>query len=524
MKKLIAIAVALTVAAVFGVIQLNAQANSNPRDCDNNAIMYCGAYSASEFNKKLKADKHKDLKAIFKHYGVSTSDITKGNYKNGVVKKNGDVYVGKERVAKNAVSVGRQVIGNSSKTVKINGKKYYERATSASFRSPSIPAFVVMKDGKFHSAVIKSCGNPIRATPTPPKPPKPQPKPAAECKDLTSKQINRTTHEFTANATVTNGAKITGYTFNFGDGKLAKQTSNKAKHTYAKAGTYTVTVTVHTSVGDRTGNKCKTVVTVKPAPAADCKHLTATISDRNKFTLNAAAAVSNGATVNQYVFTVTDENGKTVFNETVKSNALTADVNGTLEAGTYNAKVVVKTSVGDKTSQRCEDQFTIAKKPVATCEGLTATIEKEDQYTLTAQASATNGAEIEGYNFVVTNEDGETVLNETTEANTISGTLEPGTYTAQVTVKTSLGDRTGEDCKANLTVEQPYCVTPEGEKFPEGSPECEPKPEAPETPEELPETGLGSGISAFLGLGSIAGAVSYYVASRRSLLETFLNR
>jgi uncharacterized repeat protein (TIGR01451 family) len=42
-------------------------------------------------------------------------------------------------------------------------------------------------------------------------------------------------------------------------------------------------------------------------------------------------------------------------------------------------------------------------------------------------------------------------------------------------------------------------------------------PTTPETPEELPTTGMGEGITAMIGLGSLVASLGYYVASRRSL-------
>lgn len=63
-----------------------------------------------------------------------------------------------------------------------------------------------------------------------------------------------------------------------------------------------------------------------------------------------------------------------------------------------------------------------------------------------------------------------------------------------------------DDCD-DATVEvpkEPTPVTPE-------------QPKAPEVPEELPVTGLSEGILAIVGLGSLVGAVGYYVTSRRAL-------
>lgn len=47
--------------------------------------------------------------------------------------------------------------------------------------------------------------------------------------------------------------------------------------------------------------------------------------------------------------------------------------------------------------------------------------------------------------------------------------------------------------------------------------DCAEAPVPPTTPRELPTTGVGDGLSALLGLGSLVASVSYYIASRRSL-------
>jgi len=71
--------------------------------------------------------------------------------------------------------------------------------------------------------------------------------------------------------------------------------------------------------------------------------------------------------------------------------------------------------------------------------------------------------------------------------------------------------------------------------IPEGDARCIDKPVAPKeckpgipegdarcketTPEKLPVTGAGENIAAFLGFGAIATSISYYIASRRSLVK-----
>jgi len=93
-----------------------------------------------------------------------------------------------------------------------------------------------------------------------------KPEPGAACSSLTKGFISRTVRTLKATATTENGAKITGYTFIVKDaaGKVVFQkdiTTNepsvKTGHFDLKnPGLYTATVTVHTSIGDKTGAKC----------------------------------------------------------------------------------------------------------------------------------------------------------------------------------------------------------------------------------------------------------------------------
>lgn len=64
-----------------------------------------------------------------------------------------------------------------------------------------VDAFVYMRNGQFHKAVLSSCGNPLIATPE-----KPEPKPVHTCDGLTASKIDRTRFRFTAAATAKDGA------------------------------------------------------------------------------------------------------------------------------------------------------------------------------------------------------------------------------------------------------------------------------------------------------------------------------
>lgn len=97
-----------------------------------------------------------------------------------------------------------------------------------------------------------------------------------------------------------------------------------------------------------------------PAPKASCSLLSAIRVTDDTYKLSAKATASNGAIINNYTFTVTDSSNKTV--KTIKQTSSQTSVTTAefkLPPGKYNAKVVVGTSLGDKTSSSCATSFTV---------------------------------------------------------------------------------------------------------------------------------------------------------------------
>ncbi|HVV66511.1 MAG TPA: hypothetical protein VHB72_00360 [Candidatus Saccharimonadales bacterium] len=180
-----------------------------PSDCDNNAIIKCGAHSTSEVINNYNASAY--VRGVYAYFGISNADINSmpSNDSVGYVTKDGNVFVNgqSKAVATNAITGGRQDIGNSTR-VNYQGAIFFVRPPSVSFQQNSLPAFVVMKNGTFQFAVIASCGNAVKATPAqsptpqavtpaPTKPktpttrtpaPKPAPAPAAQVQQQTQSQ------------------------------------------------------------------------------------------------------------------------------------------------------------------------------------------------------------------------------------------------------------------------------------------------------------------------------------------------
>lgn len=195
-----------------------------------------------------------------------------------------------------------------------------------------------------------------------------------------------------------------------------------------------------------------------PSPTAACTGLTVAGDNRTTFTLNATASVTNGATISGYDFTVMNSAGATVVTKNVPSTSASASTQVMLtDVGTYRAKVVVATSLGAKTSAACEADITVKPAPAAACKQLTVTGLDRVTYKLDATAEVSGGATVQGYDFVVKNASGTTVASPSVNTSTATASTnvtvsDAGSYTAQVTVRTSEGPKTGSVCTANFTV------------------------------------------------------------------------
>lgn len=153
------------------------------RDCDNNAVMYCGAMSVGEFADKYSHDP--SARVIYGFFGIQQADVNTmpTTVQAGRVTKDGRVMIGQRLVATQALTAGRQNIKGSTFMTK-DGVNFYTRRPSVSFMTDSLDAYVVMVNNEFKFAIIAACGNPVIglkvAAPKPPVPaptPKPQPKP-----------------------------------------------------------------------------------------------------------------------------------------------------------------------------------------------------------------------------------------------------------------------------------------------------------------------------------------------------------
>jgi uncharacterized repeat protein (TIGR01451 family) len=185
---------------------------SGAADCDANAVVYCGATRTSElignYNNGTSQNSAQSIQNIYGGYGITSADIN--NMTNtavaGHVTKAGQVFIDGNgtAVANNAQSSGRQQIAGET-AASYNGTTYYTGSTTSGFRSDSLPAFVVMKNGAFQFAVLRACANPVIATAVPAPAPQPTPQPNYTIVKQVSTTANGT---YAQNNNVTSGQHV----------------------------------------------------------------------------------------------------------------------------------------------------------------------------------------------------------------------------------------------------------------------------------------------------------------------------
>lgn len=244
------------------------------RDCDSNAVIYCGAMTAGELISKYNASA--SAQNIFSYFHISSADINNigSTAVAGQVTKSGDVIVNGQTVATNAMTGGRSDIPGSTQE-SYGGTVFYTRQPSVSFLNNSLDAFVVMNNGQFAFAILSSCGNPIVATPVPPPTPAPKPKPSSlACTNLNVTNESDNQYEFEVTANDENVSDVS-YSVDFGDQDNYTGANNQVTHTYAGPGTYTVKASVTGTLANGqsqtvTSEACSATINI-PLPPPKCE-------------------------------------------------------------------------------------------------------------------------------------------------------------------------------------------------------------------------------------------------------------
>lgn len=160
----------MLVTAVRSSSSAQALSISGPQDCNANSVVDCGAPNTND----LKADynKYKGVRDVYAAapFNISSSDINSigSTAVAGEVDRNGDVKVNGKVVATDAISAGRTDYAGST-PVSTSSGTFYKRPPSVSYANgvQEIPAYVVMKNGKFQYGIMVCCCNPVSATPVP---------------------------------------------------------------------------------------------------------------------------------------------------------------------------------------------------------------------------------------------------------------------------------------------------------------------------------------------------------------------
>jgi uncharacterized repeat protein (TIGR01451 family) len=337
------------------------------------------------------------------------------------------------------------------------------------------------------------------------------PKPVYQCTSLTPLANSRDAYTFTAKASASNGATITGYNFDFGDHTTKTVTtvaqSATAQHTYDTPGDYNVSVAAVISVAGATKTvtapACATKITVAPAPTAECTDLKLNQDATNPRAVTATVAYNaqNGATLTGVSFDWND--GTTTPSSTQTTANHTYQKDGSF---TVVATLTFSATSGTVPNSNCQAPITITTV-MPTCNSLTVDI-NNDTKTVTVtglDSTANNDTYLSssldwGDNSPVVNASAITGQAHTYTAN--------GPFTIVATphflvngVDTPI---TGADCQKTVSfTEAPVPPTP---------------PTTPTPPTELINTGAGSVVGLF------AAAVILGTFGYRFFLGRRLNR
>lgn len=294
----------------------------------------------------------------------------------------------------------------------------------------------------------------------------------------------------------------------------------------------------------------------QPEAKYTCDNLSVTQIDRTNFKFDTQYSVEN-ATFKNVTYVIRDESG----NEIARTNNPNYSQD---KLGKYSVEAIVTVTVNgqDKTvsGDNCKKSFEVVEAPAYTCDSLTVTKIDRTNFKFDTKYTVKN-ATFKSLVYVIRDENG----NEIARTNDATYTqTKPGNYSVEAIVtvtvdsqdKVAAGDCkkafevTQEECKPGIPVGDTRCQEECKPGIPVGDERCEEKPECkpgipmndercketppcvpsasnnncgeapkstPPTPTELPKTGIGNGIAALVGAGSLIAAIGYYIASRRQL-------
>lgn len=471
-------------------------------------IVRCGTWNRAGLKAAYSDPQTRN---IYTTFGISADMINNGTLHEGVAHaSNNTITVNGRTVVTGAKTIQMRHVNTASpeRYYSITGGNYPVYPLSNSFvpKGTSMPAFVWLDgNGRFIAAVVKDCGNPIWGTIVEP------PKPVLTCDLLQAQKLAaENAFRLTVKATYKNGASVTNYTYDLGDGNKRTTASPVIDYTYAKPGTYKATVTVNGDAGgavSKTSASCQTTVTIaeKPQPKTPAIDITKTVNQKKHDVIELdqpftyEITVANTGEVDLKDVKVSDVAPSNISLTKVEPTA------GTLKDNTWN-HTIPSLKVGEKQTF----VITAVAKSYA-AEKLVNNV-------------CVNAPEVNPDKPNENDDCDEATVEMKAEAcNTQTGVIEkvkPGTEnTAPYTTDLS---KCGKVRRCDVTVKRIVEVTRnEADSNPEryvaeDSEKCQPVPATPTTPtpSELPKTGANVLVGG-IGLGAFVAATSAYVASRR---------
>ena len=481
-------------ASIIGITAITVRdaTKTEAADCDSNAIVYCGVTQSNLPSKYSGLDAKG--KGAFAHAGVVPSQL--GQTVVCQVTRDNKVFVGGQLVATNAYSYGRE---NMPGSTQISGGAYM-RHPSVSFRSQSITSYCHMEGQEFKWAVISSCGNPVKATPTHRNNPRLSiVKTANKTEVIPGETFNYTvTVRNTGNVALRDVVIVdvlpdglepvglnTGVTYNQSTRRITWPSVPRLPVDGSIQKIFKVKVSDNAS-GRKVNIAC--VKTDANPTLPICDDVTITIN-RPKVRIEKDVSVTAPVDVNQeFDYTINVTNIGTVkltnlkITDTLPDGIIAVDnptsrtvsflilsLNpGESKTRTFRAKALNTAPIGttlknvacvdtDQTDKLvCDDADVEVKNPFFSCDALNIATVDADQtlpfsVNFSAEATAGNGAVIEGYiwNFG----DGQT--DQTTDSSVNHDYNQTGTFTATVQVKTNKGTTPVSDkCSVKVKVDE----------------------------------------------------------------------
>lgn len=230
----------------------------------------------NEGNTQLNDVMVGDNMPMYNTYVDGTTKLYNGNHPNGLAITN-------DNITRGGINVGNYGVGSSAYViiqVKLDAIHAYERCGQYDVRNVGVVRPAGMNEF-FNTAQVLinvECEDDE------------QEQPAFDCTGLRGENLGNRKMRFTTSTTATNGATVSRYIYNFGDGTQELRTDrDTVEHTYARDGQYVARVGVEFSVDGQTQTVNKEVCSV---PVGFSTPTTTTTTPGQPTTLPAAGAGS----------------------------------------------------------------------------------------------------------------------------------------------------------------------------------------------------------------------------------------